>query len=103
MITRALMLTRAPMPRLFAALPVVAALLLTSGCGPATELSDGPIDGLGLDDRSAYNELDSPAGTDLVTADPTQLALELFGASEPVEGNFSESVDTVVESEPREW
>jgi hypothetical protein len=93
------MLTRALMPRLFAALPVVAGLLLSAGCGPATELSDGPIAGLGLEDRSAYNELDSAAGTDLVTADPTQLALELFGTSEPVEGNFSEAVDTVVESE----
>ncbi|MCP9889127.1 hypothetical protein KBY96_14470 [Cyanobium sp. ATX 6A2] len=77
------------MPRLFATLPVVAALVLVGGCGPAAE----------QDDRSAYNELDSPAGPDQVTADPKQMALELFGSAEPVEGSFSESVVTVVESE----
>jgi hypothetical protein len=78
----------------------MAALLLAGGCGPAAEQGNGgPVGGPDLQDRSAYNELDSPAGTDLVTADPTELAMELFGISEPVEGNFSESVDTVVESE----
>ncbi|MGL6133229.1 MAG: hypothetical protein ACRC1L_03450 [Prochlorococcaceae cyanobacterium] len=87
------------MPRLFATLPVVAALLLSGGCVPASDQADGPIGIQDLADRSAYNELDSPAGPDPLTADPKQMALELFGFVEPVEGSFSESVVTVVEAE----
>jgi hypothetical protein len=93
------MMTCSLMPRLSATLPVVAALLVAGGCGPAAEQANGPIGGPDLEDRSAYNELDPSAGPDLVTTEPEQLALQLFGTTEPVEGGFSESVVSVLESE----
>jgi hypothetical protein len=42
--------------------------------------------------RADYSEVSLPEDTVLVGADPKQVALDAFGNSEPVEGNFQEEV-----------
>ena len=63
---------------------------------PATE--DTQAGGVVVDDRAAYSEVALPAGEDLVGADPRQVALDVFGSTEPGEGNFAEEVVVVDES-----
>jgi hypothetical protein len=42
--------------------------------------------------RSDYSEVPLPEDTVLVGADPEQIALNAFGISEPVEGNFQQEI-----------
>lgn len=43
-------------------------------------------------ERSAYEELPLPEDNTLVGVEPEKIALDIFGISEPVEGNFQEKV-----------
>jgi hypothetical protein len=84
-------------------------LFIATACGTGPQGEPGPsqpvpgaetpIDSPELEDRSAYTEVEPPADATLVGADPNQLALDLFGMPEPGEGNFSEGVVLLVESD----
>ena len=63
---------------------------------PTTETPQANEEVMG--DRAAYSEVTLPAEEELVGADPTQIALDVFGSTEPGEGNFTEEVVVVDES-----
>ena len=78
------------------AVPVVA-LLLLAGCDRSPGTS-GPGGTASADPgRDAFQEIPLPAGTALGD-DPEALARTLFGAEEPMEGNYSEAVETLTAS-----
>ena len=78
------------------AVPVVA-LLLLAGCDRSPGTS-GPGGTASADPgRDAFQEIPLPAGTALGD-DPEELARTLFGAGEPMEGNYSEAVVTLAAS-----
>ncbi len=79
--------------------------LVACDSSPTPPAAEGPqttaapqANGSVVDDRAAYSEVALPAGDELVGADPTQIALDVFGSTEPGEGNFSEEVVVVDES-----
>ena len=51
--------------------------------------------------RSVYQELSLPSNSNLVGAEPQQIALDIFGLTEPIEGNFQEHVQLEEQSEKR--
>lgn len=74
---------------------LVGLALLGGACGKGP---DSAQQGTPLADRATYTTVELPAGAVLVGADPEQIALDLFGNTEPVEGNFNESVVTLLDS-----
>lgn len=52
-----------------------------------------------IEGRSAYSEVSLPPESQRFGADPEQIALDAFGITEPVEGNFTQEVQ-VVEQTP---
>jgi hypothetical protein len=52
-------------------------------------------------DHSMYQSLPLPETNKLVGDDPQQITLELFGVSEPVEGNFQEEVSLVEQTDSK--
>lgn len=84
----------APRPHTAAAL-LLGLALLTSACGKGP---GGADDATALADRATYNTVELPAEALLVGADPEQVTRDLFGFTEPVEGNFNESVVTLLDS-----
>lgn len=89
----------ATLPLRSAAVLLMGQALLTSACGKAP---DSAAAGTSLADRSSYSSLALPAEGVLVGSEPPQIALGLFGFSEPVEGHFSESVATLLDSPQRQ-
>jgi hypothetical protein len=52
-------------------------------------------------ERSAYNQVPFPPNAVLVGSDPQQIALNVFGIPEPVEGNFQQEVGLVEQTQNR--
>ncbi|WOD39842.1 hypothetical protein [Nodosilinea sp. E11] len=50
-------------------------------------------------DRADYNEVPVPEDDSTVGTDPTQIALAVFGSTEPGEGNFTEYADLIEETD----
>jgi len=87
------------MPRHSIALLSMGLLVVGTACGTGPDLTEDVNETHDLADRSAYSEVELPAEAEVVGVDPNQMALDLFGMQEPVEGNFSETVVMVVESD----
>ncbi len=87
------------MPRHSIALLSMGLLVVGTACATGPDLTEDVNETHDLADRSAYSEVELPAEAEVVGADPNQMALDLFGMQEPVEGNFSETVVMVVESD----
>lgn len=87
-----------PCPLARRARPVlVLALLLLAGCDHSPGTS-GPAGAESADaGRDAFQEIPLPAGASLGD-DPEALARTLFGAVEPMEGDYSEAVETLAAS-----
>jgi hypothetical protein len=78
-------------------------LVAIAACNPTVQeppatAPDAPPE-MTLGDRAAYEELPLPEGAALVGDDPEQIALNIFGSTEPGEGNFAETVDTLEQSD----
>jgi hypothetical protein len=78
------------------AVPVVA-LLLLAGCDRSSGTSEATGTASADPGRDAFQEIPLPAGAG-PGDDPEALARTLFGAGEPMEGNYSEAVETLAAS-----
>ncbi len=64
---------------------------------PVQPATDGADDAVG--DRADYNEVAVPDDDTAVGEDPTDIALAVFGSTEPGEGNFEEEVELIDETD----
>ncbi|MEA5448855.1 hypothetical protein VB780_09770 [Leptolyngbya sp. CCNP1308] len=63
---------------------------------PVTEAPEGDV---AIGDRADYNEVPVPEDDTAVGSDPTDIALAVFGSTEPGEGNFEEEVELIDETD----
>ena len=65
------------------------------------ESSEAVLEEASNSNRAAYQELPLPSDANLVGTDAKQIALNIFGITEPVEGNFQEEVSLEKQSDNR--
>jgi hypothetical protein len=85
-----------------AALMLASPVALLSACGGPAATSGSGADGSGADPgRAAFESVTLPSDN-TAGADPLTLAQELYGAREPVEGNYTEATETLSSSDQQQ-
>jgi hypothetical protein len=83
-------------------LTVLTTILMTNLVGCTTSTPTDDSSGMKTDlDRSLYKPLPLPDNANLVGDDPEKIAVDVFGITEPFEGNFQEQVALLEKTDDR--